>query len=372
MIDEAPCSYLGPRASSIPLTQQLDNLIVVRGFTKAYSWGGARVGFVVASEAQALRVRELVSPLQVSELSFRAALRLLGFGDIFGSLRERIGVMKPRAADALRDRGLRVRLGHPALPWLVVEDPPECRRTGSPSAGSTACRLAFVRPWKESRQICSNSLCRYQTSGCGCSKRCWRSVTCGREQDQGRSGVLERPHAGGLGDRAMKQLYGRIAIVTGASRGIGKGIAIGLGRAGMTVYVTGRTISHADGSSFGTIVDTAEAIDRVGGAGVPVLCDHRDDRDVRALFERVSTERGRLDILVNNAAAFPELGIRTDVPFWDLPAAVWDEMQAVGVRSHYVASSLAADDDFAGSRLDRERFIDGGHSTHIYRPVRDD
>lgn len=140
----------------------------------------------------------------------------------------------------------------------------------------------------------------------------------------------------------MKALRGRVAVVTGASRGIGKGIAIGLGRAGATVYVTGRTVAQDGCGLPGTIVETADAISAVGGEGIPLRCDHAVDRDVRALFAQVRAERARLDILVNNAAAFPALGLRMDLPFWDLDAEVWDEMQTVGVRSHYVASSLAA------------------------------
>lgn len=98
-------------------------------------------------------------------------------------------------------------------------------------------------------------------------------------------------------------LHGRVAVVTGASRGIGKGIALELGAAGATVYVTGR--SAAAGRLPGTVHATAEEIDALGGTGVPFVCDHRDDDAVQRLFERVREERGRLDVLVNNVYNSP-------------------------------------------------------------------
>jgi dehydrogenase/reductase SDR family member 1 len=135
-----------------------------------------------------------------------------------------------------------------------------------------------------------------------------------------------------------RQLAGQIAIVTGASRGVGKGIALGLGEAGATVYVTGRTVSA--GVFPGTIGETAEAVTALGGRGVAVACDHADDEQVAALFARVRAEAGRVDVLVNNAFAIPDG--RIIGPFWELPVAQWDTMHAVGLRSHYVASVHAA------------------------------
>jgi dehydrogenase/reductase SDR family protein 1 len=143
-----------------------------------------------------------------------------------------------------------------------------------------------------------------------------------------------------------KTLEGRVSVVTGASRGIGKGIALGLGEAGATVFVTGRSMPEAKAAWPGTVVETAEEVSRLGGVGIPVRCDHGDDAQVRALFERVDRERGRLDVLVNNATGFGETpdsaGYDPEVNFWELPFEQFDAMMDVGLRSHYVASALAA------------------------------
>jgi dehydrogenase/reductase SDR family member 1 len=135
-----------------------------------------------------------------------------------------------------------------------------------------------------------------------------------------------------------RSLAGQVAIVTGASRGVGKGIALGLGEAGATVYVTGRTVSP--GAHPGTIGETAEQVTARGGKGIAVACDHGDDAQVEALFARALAEQGKLDVLVNNAFAIPDGKIIA--PFWELPIAQWDTMHRVGLRSHYVASVLAA------------------------------
>jgi len=129
-------------------------------------------------------------------------------------------------------------------------------------------------------------------------------------------------------------------VVTGASRGIGKGIALELGAAGSTVYASGRTAT--DGRLPGSVNATAEQITELGGEGVGVVCDHSDDAAVTALFERVSSERGRLDVLVNNVYNSPAAARWLGKPFWEVPAKAWDETFMIGVRSHYVASSLAA------------------------------
>jgi NAD(P)-dependent dehydrogenase (short-subunit alcohol dehydrogenase family) len=137
----------------------------------------------------------------------------------------------------------------------------------------------------------------------------------------------------------------RIAVVTGASRGVGKGIALALGRAGMTVYVTGRSTSESLGSLKGVALggslrDTASQIDEIGGKGIAVQCDHRDDAMVKALFERVANEAGRLDILVNNAAAIHDTLIDPG-GFWEKPLEL-AEILSIGLRSGYVASYYAA------------------------------
>jgi len=130
------------------------------------------------------------------------------------------------------------------------------------------------------------------------------------------------------------KLAGKVALVTGASRGVGKGIALGLGEAGATVYVTGRSVTP--GSLPGTIGETAGQVTALGGRGIAVACDHADDAAVKQLFAGV----GPLDILVNNAFAVPEGRIVGN--FWELPIEQWDVMHRVGLRSHYVAAWHAA------------------------------
>ncbi|WP_431971633.1 SDR family NAD(P)-dependent oxidoreductase [Nocardia sp. bgisy134] len=137
-----------------------------------------------------------------------------------------------------------------------------------------------------------------------------------------------------------RELHGRVAVVTGASRGIGKGIALELGAAGATVYITGR--SATPGRLPGTVHDTAAEIDALGGRGIPFVCDHRDDDAVQRLFERVRAEQGRLDVLVNNVYNSPAAARWLGKPFWEVPPTAWDETFDVGVRSHYAASFFAA------------------------------
>jgi dehydrogenase/reductase SDR family protein 1 len=133
------------------------------------------------------------------------------------------------------------------------------------------------------------------------------------------------------------RLAGRVAVVTGASRGIGRGAARALGEEGATVYVTGRTTG--DGEL--TIDTTARLVDQAGGRGIPVQVDHRDDAHIAALFERVADEQGQLHILVNNVYKIP------DPPawgggFWEHPISIWDDQVGIGLRAHYVASWYAA------------------------------
>ncbi len=131
-----------------------------------------------------------------------------------------------------------------------------------------------------------------------------------------------------------------VAIVTGASRGAGKGIAIALGSHGCTVYITGRSKKEGDASMPGTIYATAEDVIRAGGKGIAVPCDHGDDTQVKALVDQVMAEQGRIDILVNNACA-----IHDQLPapgnFWEKPLEIGN-MIDVGVRSGFVASWYAA------------------------------
>lgn len=132
----------------------------------------------------------------------------------------------------------------------------------------------------------------------------------------------------------------RVAVVTGASRGAGKGIAEALGASGATVYVTGRTLREGDAPLPGTVSSTAAAVTAAGGKGIAVACDHADDAATRRLFEQVADEQGRLDILVNNATCIPDALTDTG-PFWEKPLELVD-MLDVGLRSHYTASWFAA------------------------------
>lgn len=130
----------------------------------------------------------------------------------------------------------------------------------------------------------------------------------------------------------------RVAVVTGASRGAGKGIALALGETGATVYVTGRT--RSEGDLPGTVFATAKEIDDRGGTGIPVICDHSDDAQVKALFDQVERDHATLDILVNNAFTIPD-GLTDKGPFWEKPLAL-QTMFDVGMRSAYVATYYAA------------------------------
>jgi NAD(P)-dependent dehydrogenase (short-subunit alcohol dehydrogenase family) len=131
-----------------------------------------------------------------------------------------------------------------------------------------------------------------------------------------------------------------VAIVTGASRGAGRGIAIALGSHGCTVYVTGRSEKPGDAVMPGTIYETAAAVTAAGGKGIAVRVDHGDDAQVKALFEQVQREQSHLDILVNNACAI-STAINAPGNFWEKPLEIVD-MLDVGLRSSYVASYLAA------------------------------
>src|SRR5215831_6267722 len=142
----------------------------------------------------------------------------------------------------------------------------------------------------------------------------------------------------------MSVLRGKVVVVTGGSRGVGKGIALALGEAGATVYVAGR--SDASGTTEGlpgTIGDTAAEVTRRGGQGVAVRCDHTADAEVEALFARVKQEQGRLDLLVNNVWGGYEHYDRSRfvAPFWEQPLRHWSGMFESGVRAHLVATRLA-------------------------------
>lgn len=137
-----------------------------------------------------------------------------------------------------------------------------------------------------------------------------------------------------------KPLQGTIALVTGASRGAGKGIAVALGRQGATVYVTGRSREEGDAPLPGTVFATSEEISAAGGQGIAIACDHADDNQVAALFARIREEQGHLDILVNNATYLHDELIQKG-PFWEKSLDLVNILD-VGLRSSYVASWHAA------------------------------
>lgn len=132
----------------------------------------------------------------------------------------------------------------------------------------------------------------------------------------------------------------RVAIVTGASRGAGRGIARALGSHGCIVYVTGRSETEGQAEMPGTVHATAAEVTTAGGIGIPARCDHSDDAQVEALIERVISEHGRIDILVNNACAVSD-ALSAPGQFWEKPLSIGNMIE-VGVRSGFTASWFAA------------------------------
>ncbi len=180
----------------------------------------------------------------------------------------------------------------------------------------------------------------------------------------------------------MQTLRERIAIVTGGSRGAGRGIAVELGAAGATVYVTGRSTRAAPAATYGgfleraglaampgSIDETADEVTAAGGRGIAVRCDHTDPAQVRELFARVERDHGRLDLLVNNAwgghESFSMASL--DAPFWEQSLDHWEAMFDHGVRNHVIACQAAAPLFIRQQRglivtttfWDRDRYIKG-------------
>jgi NAD(P)-dependent dehydrogenase (short-subunit alcohol dehydrogenase family) len=150
----------------------------------------------------------------------------------------------------------------------------------------------------------------------------------------------------------MKLLAGKVAVVAGASRGAGRGIALALGEAGATVYVAARTVrggpSPADGAP-GTIEETAEEVSSRGGRGIAVRTDCTALADVAALFDRVHREQGKLDVLANavwgGAEAFPSMEDWQESwkrPFWEQPFEQWSQMIVAGPIAYFLSSCHAA------------------------------
>ena len=144
----------------------------------------------------------------------------------------------------------------------------------------------------------------------------------------------------------MAQLKNAVALVTGASRGAGRGIALELGATGATVYVTGRSVGGGPTTDNvpGTIDESARDVTERGGRGIAVRCDHTVDADVASLFDRIRDDHGRLDLLVNNVWGgyeHSECRPLSLVPFWEQSLHQWESMFTAGVRAHLTASRLA-------------------------------
>lgn len=140
-----------------------------------------------------------------------------------------------------------------------------------------------------------------------------------------------------------QNLQGRVVVVTGASRGAGRAIAAVLGEHGATVYVTGRSVRGQPTTDNlpGTIEESAEEVTRRGGQGIPVRCDHTDEREVESLFQKVREEQGRLDVLVNNAWGGYEGQRLMPAYFWEAPLRLWDAMFERGLKAHMFATYFA-------------------------------
>ncbi|MBD2248526.1 SDR family oxidoreductase [Nostoc sp. FACHB-888] len=139
----------------------------------------------------------------------------------------------------------------------------------------------------------------------------------------------------------MQLLKNKIALVVGATRGAGRGIAVELGAAGATVYVTGRTTAtvRSEYNRPETIQETAELVNQAGGKGIAVVVDHLDPKQVQALVARVEQEHGRLDVLVNDIGA--EYLAEFNKPVWELSLDRGLRMLRLAIDTHLIASHFA-------------------------------
>lgn len=145
-------------------------------------------------------------------------------------------------------------------------------------------------------------------------------------------------------NKTLKPLAGKIAVVAGATRGAGRGIAVMLGAAGATVYCTGRSVrgGASDINRSETIDDTAEMVTARGGIGIPIRCDHTEEEEVKALFERIAKEQeGRLDLLVNDIWGGEQL-THWGTPFWEQPLGDALLMQERAIKTHLITSYYGA------------------------------
>ncbi|KRX12743.1 Alpha-1,3/1,6-mannosyltransferase ALG2, partial [Trichinella nelsoni] len=159
-----------------------------------------------------------------------------------------------------------------------------------------------------------------------------------------------------FGQAGLEMLSGRVALVTGASRGIGRGVALQLGEAGATVYITSnefqvlfccRPVDKSDSSEIAdlpTLEKTAEEVNGRGGKAIAVYCDHSKDEEIKALFQRIEEEQnGQLDILVNNAySGIKAIANCIGKKFWECEPEIWDDINNTGLRNHYICSVYAA------------------------------
>jgi NAD(P)-dependent dehydrogenase (short-subunit alcohol dehydrogenase family) len=166
-----------------------------------------------------------------------------------------------------------------------------------------------------------------------------------------------------------------VALVTGASRGGGKGIALVLGEEGATVYVSGRSVRGEPTTLDrpGTIDDTADEVTERGGTGIAVRCDHTNDEQVQELFKRIHGEHGRLDLLVNNAWSGYEIPLYFEVPFWEMDWRHWDLMFQGGLRATMYSSMLAAPPMIEAGRgliVNMTWVLDRPHGVTFYEVVK--
>lgn len=153
----------------------------------------------------------------------------------------------------------------------------------------------------------------------------------------------------------MKPMQGKVAVVVGASRGIGMGAAIELGAAGAYVYAVGRTLKPGTGGAPGSLTESIEAIKTLGGEGQAVTCDCNDHSALKQVFAQVKADKGRLDVLVNNVFASHAFARHVGKRLWELEPEVWHDFVELPGRSYYFATALAAP-----LMMDTARTSDGG------------